>query len=88
MLVPVLVPDLGPGAETLRLSAWFFEPGDSVACGDSLYEVLISGVTCDVAAPRGGRLARITRSLDAQIAPGDIVAWIESDSAEGTLERD
>jgi pyruvate/2-oxoglutarate dehydrogenase complex dihydrolipoamide acyltransferase (E2) component len=88
MLVPVIVPDLGPGTETLRLSAWFFEPGDSVECGDSLYEVLISGVTCDVAAQRGGRLARIVRSLDAPVAPGDVIAWIESESAEGASERD
>jgi pyruvate/2-oxoglutarate dehydrogenase complex dihydrolipoamide acyltransferase (E2) component len=77
MLTPVVVPDLGSAGHELRISAWFVDPGDAVEQGDRLFEVQISGITCDVAAECDGRLARIERDLDALVAPGDVVAWIE-----------
>ncbi|MFN0053655.1 MAG: lipoyl domain-containing protein [Planctomycetales bacterium] len=76
--LPITVPDLGTGDETVRLSAWFVEPGESLAPGDSLFEILISGVTCSVAAQSAGRLARIDRALGSIVRPGDTVGWLES----------
>jgi pyruvate/2-oxoglutarate dehydrogenase complex dihydrolipoamide acyltransferase (E2) component len=77
MSTPVTIPDLGSAEHELRISAWFAEPGDSIEQGDRLFEVLIGGITCDVAAECTGRLARIEKDLDAIVAPGDVVAWIE-----------
>lgn len=77
MLTPVVVPDVAAGTHELRISAWFAEPGDAIDEGDRLFEVLISGVTCDVAAKQSGRLARIEKDLDAVVVPGDVVAWID-----------
>jgi pyruvate/2-oxoglutarate dehydrogenase complex dihydrolipoamide acyltransferase (E2) component len=77
MLTPVTVPELGSAGHVLRISAWFAEVGDPIAEGDRLFEVLISGITSDVAAECAGRLARIEKDLDAVVAPGDTVAWIE-----------
>lgn len=77
MSTPVTIPDLGSAGHELRISAWFAEPGDAIELGDRLFEVLISGVTCDVAAECAGRLARIEKDLDAVVVPGDVVAWIE-----------
>jgi pyruvate/2-oxoglutarate dehydrogenase complex dihydrolipoamide acyltransferase (E2) component len=76
-LVPVRVPDLGAGSHPLRLSAWFVDPGDLVAPGERLFEVFLSGVSCDVTAESAGRITRIEKDLDVPVSPGDIVAWIE-----------
>lgn len=75
-LVPIVLPDVGAQGAALRVSAWFVEPGDSVEAGESVLEVMIPGVTCDVPAPVSGAIARLERQLDALVAPGDIVAWI------------
>lgn len=77
MLTPVIVPDLGSAGHALRISAWFVDPGDAVEQGDRLYEVQISGITCDVAAEKTGRLSRIEKDLDVLVVPGDVVAWLE-----------
>ncbi len=81
-LLPVTIPDVGAAGLPMRLSAWFVEPGDAVDLGDSLCEVLITGVTCDVTAACAGRLARIDKGLDAPVAPGTVVAWIETSRAD------
>jgi pyruvate/2-oxoglutarate dehydrogenase complex dihydrolipoamide acyltransferase (E2) component len=78
MLAPVRIPDLGAGGQPQRLSAWFVDPGELLERGDRLFEVLIGGVTCDVAAEIGGRLSRIEKPLDAPVSPGDVAAWIET----------
>ncbi|MGQ0636670.1 MAG: lipoyl domain-containing protein [Planctomycetaceae bacterium] len=79
MLTPVTIPAVGAAGNTLCVSAWFVEPGDTVEAGEPLVEVLLSGVTCDVPSPVCGRLARIERDLDAEICEGEVVAWIETD---------
>lgn len=83
MRTPVTIPDLGAQAHPQRLSAWFVESGDLVEQGEPLLEVLISGVTCDVPAPCSGRLVGIEKGLDAPIAIGDVVGWIETEPSTG-----
>lgn len=83
MLTPIVVPDLGSAGHELRISAWFAELGDRIEPGDRLFEVLISGITCDVAAEHSGRLARIEKDLDAIVAPGVVVGWIEQADDRG-----
>lgn len=78
MAQPVYLPDLGVGQAALRVSSWFSEPGDEVESGESLLEVLTSGITCDVAAPCSGRLMKIERAVEAEVHAGEIVAWIET----------
>lgn len=76
MKTAVVVPELGAGLP-LRISAWFVDPGDSVEAGDRLFEVLMAGITCDVAATCAGRISQIERPIDAEVRTGDTVAWIE-----------
>jgi pyruvate/2-oxoglutarate dehydrogenase complex dihydrolipoamide acyltransferase (E2) component len=75
-LVPIVLPDLGTAGMALRVAAWYVEPGDAVEIGEPILEVMIPGVTCDVAAPAAGTIARIDRPLDAMVSSGDIVAWL------------
>lgn len=82
MAAPVILPDLGAGQNRMRVSSWFVEPGDEVETGECLVEVLMSGMTCDIAAPFSGRLAKIERDVDAEVRAGDVVAWIVTSEDE------
>jgi len=78
MKLPVVVPDLGTAGLPLKISAWFVDPGDSVEAGDRLFEVLMAGITCDIAATCAGQLAKIEKALDSEVHSGETVAWIET----------
>ncbi len=84
MRTPIVVPELGIGHESLRVSGWFVEEGDLVLPGDLIAEVLIPGITFDIAAESSGRLAQIVIPVDATITTGSILGWLE-DSAEIAL---
>lgn len=75
--VPVPLPDLGAGGQPLSISAWFVELNDVVEAGDCIVEVLMCGMTCDVATPVGGIIAAIVRDVGDSVNTGDILAWIE-----------
>lgn len=79
MLSPVTIPDIGAAGGTLRISAWFVDVGEPVAKGDSLVEVLVSGIACDVPAVCAGRLVRIEKSIEAVVEAGTTIGWIETD---------
>ena len=76
--IPITVPDLGAGAEPIRISAWLVDLGQTVIAGDRVVEVLIPGITFDIAASRTGELVEITKPVDAVVAQGDILGWIEA----------
>ena len=48
-LAPLVVPDLAAGSRPVRVTAWLVEPGESVCEGDRLVELLVPGMTFDVA---------------------------------------
>lgn len=75
--LPVPLPDLGTSGQPVSVSAWFVEPGDAVEAGDSILEVVIPGITCDVVAPAAGRISRLEKEIDATVLPGEVVAWID-----------
>lgn len=79
MTTAIVLPELGAGGEMIRLSGWLVEPGDTVVVGDRVAEVLVRGITFDVAAPETGVLTAIRTPLDAVVAPGDVLGWIETE---------
>lgn len=78
MLTPVVLPELGADADTVRVSSWLVDIGDTVEEGDRLVEVLIRGITFDVPAPSAGRLTRIEKFGGSAVRAGDILGWIEA----------
>lgn len=79
MQSPVVLPELGTGDETLRVSCWLVDLGDPIAPGDRLVEILLDGATFDVSASHAGTLARIERPFDSVVRVGDVLGWIESE---------
>ena len=77
-LVPIVAPDLG-STEPSRLSAWLVEVGETVRAGDRVVELLLPGLTVDVAAPASGRLSTATTALNASVVAGQVVGTIERD---------
>jgi len=76
MLSPVVLPDLGTETE-IRISSWLVDLGDYVEAGDRVAEVLMRGITFDVAASAAGILTEIVKPLDAVVRAGDTLGWIE-----------
>lgn len=83
-LIAIALPDLGTAPFPVRVSSWFVDPGDGVEVGDRVVEVLIRGITCDISAPATGRMDTIVKDVDALVVSGDVLAWIQPDSAETT----
>lgn len=83
MRVPIVVPEVGPGNESLVICSWLFDVGDLVVSGDSIAEILIPGVVFEIAAESSGRLVEITHPLDDKVTTGDIIGWLDDEiSAE------
>ena len=80
---PIALPDLGAGEQLVRVSIWLTQIGEAVAEGDAVVEVLLRGITFDVAAPTGGRLRRIGCFENDLIATGDTLGWIEMEISSG-----
>ena len=79
MQSPVILPELGTGGETVRVSCWLVDLGDTVVAGDRIVEILLDGITFDVTAAQSGTVTRIERSLDSVVRSGDVLGWLETD---------
>ena len=71
----IIMPNVG--ADTIALSAWFAEPGETVFEGDRLVEVLVSGATFDVSSPATGRLLEKLALPDDPVLPGQVLGVVE-----------
>ena len=76
MTTAILTPDLKNESHEVRVSCWLVDVGDEVECGERVAELLMPGVTFDVAAPIAGTLHRISKPVDTVIQSGDILGWI------------
>lgn len=76
MNYPVLVPQLGPQAETGVLVAWDKAEGDTVKAGDVLFELESSKVVSEIEAEHDGVLSRILVPAGENVDPGATVAEI------------
>jgi pyruvate/2-oxoglutarate dehydrogenase complex dihydrolipoamide acyltransferase (E2) component len=79
MRIPVILPELGAGDEEMRVSCWLVDLGDEIGEGDRIVEILIDGVTFDLAAEQSGTLTRIEKPLDSVVRTGDTLGWIEAE---------
>ena len=77
MTAPIRLPEIGAGQAVLSVSCWLVDTGDLVDRGDRVVELVTASSTFDVPAPVAGRLARIDKPLDTDVAVGDILGWIE-----------
>ncbi len=56
MLIEIRVPELGHDAKEAILVVWHRQPGDAVAAGDPVADVMTDKVNVEVASPASGTL--------------------------------
>jgi pyruvate/2-oxoglutarate dehydrogenase complex dihydrolipoamide acyltransferase (E2) component len=78
MRYAIELPELGLEDKAARISGWHVDVDDVVVAGDVVAEVLLPGITFDVATVHSGKLVQIERPMDAVIATGDVLGWIET----------
>lgn len=76
--IAVRVPATGNSASVLTVSLWLVEIGEWVEAGDRVVELLIPGITWDVASPVAGQLDEIVSNAGARVRPGDVLGWLKS----------
>ena len=80
MRIPVHMPQLGFDMPTGRIAGWTREVGDLVAKGDVIAEVETEKTTVGMEALDAGTLVEIVHVAGAEVAVGDVIAWLESDA--------
>lgn len=78
MIVDFPLPELGPEVAAATIITWRKAVGEAVAPGDVLLEVMTEKVNIEVECEMSGRLAEILRQPDEEVAPGAIVARIDT----------
>jgi len=64
-----------------QIVRWLKSAGESVARDEPLIEVETDKVTVEIAAPASGVLREIVKPEGEEIAPGELLAWIDADGA-------
>ena len=82
MRIPLRLPELGVHDETVRVSGWLVDRGEFVIAGDRVAEVLLLGVTFEVEAAQSGTLVEIAKPVDAVVARGETLCWLDSTDDE------
>ena len=79
MRSPIIAPDVGESAPVLNL--WFVHQGERLYAGDRVVELLLDGATFDITAPETGVLASAVAPPGCRLVPGQVLGWIEKESA-------
>jgi len=90
MSTPILVPALNKTDQRLTLSLWLTRVGEEVSQGDRIAELLIPGVTFDVAAPCSGKLVVCECRSGDEVKEGTVLGWMdchEPDSFESAVNN-
>ena len=82
----IFLPEVGAENEPVRVSGWLADVGDTIIAGDIVAEVLLPGITFDVEATQSGQLVRIEKPIDALVASGDVLGWIDEVVEESVTE--
>jgi pyruvate/2-oxoglutarate dehydrogenase complex dihydrolipoamide acyltransferase (E2) component len=71
------MPEIGAGAQPLRIVQWLVEPGTELLAGDRVVEIATVGVLFSVSSPWSGTLVQQLRPSDATVRTGEPLATID-----------
>jgi len=75
-LVDILVPDLGEGVQEVTIVDWLKKPGDALAVGDPLLEVMTDKANIEVEASVAGILSETLEVKDAIVEVGSKIGTV------------
>ena len=80
------LPDLGEGAVEAEIVEWHVRPGQVVAEGDVLVDVMTDKANVEVPAPVGGTVVRTSGSAGDRVAVGaELAAFVVDGSVESAM---
>jgi len=71
------LPEIEDGVAKVTVVAWHRQPGDAIAVGDVLLEVMTEKVNIAVESTAAGAVTEILYPVDAEVAVDSVVARIE-----------
>ena len=78
-IVNVTLPELGEDAgDVARISFWYVEPGEQIAAGDNLVQMLTDKATFDVPCPEGGVIKEHKAGEDDEVRVGEILCTLDT----------
>lgn len=75
-ITAITMPDIGADQESIEVSAWLVQAGDTVTIGDRVVEVLIDGVTFDITADSSGVIRKIDAPTGTVVQTGMTLGWV------------
>jgi 2-oxoglutarate dehydrogenase E2 component (dihydrolipoamide succinyltransferase) len=87
MPVEVRVPVLGESVVEATVGSWLKHEGDRVEAGEPLVQLETEKVNVDVSADQSGILGQIQHNEGDTVAPGDVLALLNSESAPAVAAR-
>ena len=78
----LLMPEIGAGAQPMRIVQWLSEPGTDLLMGDRVVEIVTAGVLFSVSSPWSGTLLRQLLPADSSVQTGDALATIAVDEVD------
>ena len=78
MLIEIRVPEVGNDAKEVILVAWHRQPGDTLAEGDPVADVMTDKVNVEIVAPAAGVLKAQRAVRDDTLAVGAVIATLET----------
>lgn len=76
MVTEVKMPDFGGDANEATIVAWHKRPGEIVASGELLVEVMTDKVNIEVESPATGVVLELLHAADEVVATGVVIARI------------
>lgn len=78
-MVDVTLPELGEDAgDKAKVSFWYVEPGERVAAGDDLVQMLTDKATFDVPCPQSGTVKEHKAGEDDEVHVGEVICTLET----------
>ena len=75
----VTLPELGENAgDKAKVSFWYVEPGERIAAGDNLVQMLTDKATFDVPCPEGGVIKEQKAGEGVEVHVGDVICTLET----------
>ncbi len=78
MLIEIRVPELGHDATEAILVGWHRQPGDTIAQGEPIADVMTDKVNVEVESPASGTLVELRAAPDDTVAVGAVIATLET----------
>ncbi|MEY4685567.1 MAG: hypothetical protein RLZ25_2026 [Pseudomonadota bacterium] len=86
MRIEVVVPNLPESVSDATVAGWHHQNGEIVQKDGALIDLETDKVILEVPVPQNGKLIEVRRDIGDVVLPGDVLAVIDTDQAEGSTK--